>query len=119
MTGHPEGGDSLGAMPKTPRGWDRAASDDDGPTPLPIPSFASLRSPGRRSGVDDVLVPGRAPTRRVGPAGDRAVRPAEYRDLVLIALRLARRAAGIPERLLPGPLGAPWRRLRRLLDDPS
>jgi hypothetical protein len=105
-------------MPKTPlRGRDPDAPDGgEGRLPPPIPSFASLRSRSDRSGVD-VLVPGRAPTRPGLRAGDRPVRPAEYRDLVRIGVHVIRRAAAVQERLLPAPLRGPWRRLRRLLDD--
>ena len=106
-------------------------AEDDGPASPPIPSFASLRAPQRRTAMD-LLVPGLpaeapadTPPNPPSPPGSpnppgppeprRAPRPAEYGDLLRIGAHLARAVAGVPVRVVRWSLAEPVRVLRRLL----
>jgi hypothetical protein len=94
--------------------------DDEAPGAPAIPSFASLRSPHRRSALD-ALVPGSAaepdptPVPAPEPPVPAAPRPAEYADLLHFGARVARSAADASWRLARWSAGAPVRCLRRAL----
>ncbi|WP_448628543.1 DNA-directed RNA polymerase subunit alpha C-terminal domain-containing protein [Geodermatophilus sp. URMC 64] len=81
--------------------------EDEAPAAPPIPSFASLREPRRRSAVD-LLVPG-APPVAAEPSPPSppspAPRPAEYADLLRLAVRLVRWSVREPVRCLGRLLG--------------
>ncbi|MGY1671905.1 DNA-directed RNA polymerase subunit alpha C-terminal domain-containing protein [Geodermatophilus sp. SYSU D00710] len=110
------------------------AEEDGAPDAPEIPSFASLRDPRRRSGLD-LLVPGApapeqgtapgpqpeaeatpptsAPRRAARPAP--APRPAEYADLLRLGMRAARAAVTVPGRLALWSVRTQVDWLRRLL----
>ena len=67
-----------------------------------MPSFASLRDPGRRSAVD-ALFPAQRPPAPVAPASSR---PPEWADLLHLAAHLARWSLHVPVRGLRRLLGA-------------
>ncbi|MGY1605285.1 hypothetical protein [Geodermatophilus sp. SYSU D00815] len=97
-------------------------NETESPAAPPIPSFASLRDPRRRTPVD-VLVPARepdpepapAPVAPTRPATRPAPRPAEWADLLHLGVRVARASAAVPGRLLGWTAAAPGRCVRRLL----
>jgi hypothetical protein len=71
--------------------------EDDGPASPPIPSFASLRAPQRRSALDllvppaeDASHPVAAPAACAAPAPAAAPRTAEWGDLLLLGAHLGR-----------------------------
>jgi hypothetical protein len=104
---------------------------DDGPASPPIPSFASLRGPRRRSALD-LLVPEQPP--REEPAPERAAhetdpedpddgappvfarapRPAEWSDLAAFGARGVRAAARLHWRVTVWWVQAPARLVERL-----
>jgi hypothetical protein len=112
--------------------------EDESQTPPVIPSFASLRAPGRRSAMDwldpapppapavsaeappPTPRPPAAPSRPAAPrppAARRppaAPRPAEWPDLLWLGLRLARAAAGVPLHVALWSIRQPARGVRRL-----
>jgi hypothetical protein len=72
------------------------------PSPV-MPSFASLRDPGRRSAMD-ALFPVHAPPVRA-PAPPPAGRPPEWSDLLHLAAHVARWSLQVPVRGLLRLLG--------------
>ena len=74
--------------------------EDESQTPPVIPSFASLRAPGRRSAMDwldPAPAPVTAPARV--PAPPRAARPPEWPDLLRLGVHVARSLACVPGRV--------------------
>jgi hypothetical protein len=74
-------------------------SEADGPTAPRIPSFGSLRDPGRSA--LDVLMPPAHPA--AGPGRVAAVpapRPPDYADLVNLGRHVVRALAAVPARML-------------------
>jgi hypothetical protein len=99
-------------------------ADDGFPAAPPIPSFASLRAPQRRTALD-LLMPG-SPSEPTGPvessepSGPDPVpsarpRPAEYADLVALGLHVLRAASAVPVRLVRWSVCAPACSLQRML----
>jgi hypothetical protein len=95
--------------------------EEESPAAPAIPSFASLRTPRRRSAVD-LLVPGAppdAPPPAPAPAPARAAapaaRPAEYADLLRLGVCVLRTGVAVPGRVARWSLREPVRLLRRLL----
>jgi len=76
--------------------------DTDLPAGPVMPSFASLRDPGRRSAVD-ALFPAQPPP---APAAPVAPRPPEWSDLLHLAVHLTRWSLGLPVRGVRRLLGA-------------
>jgi hypothetical protein len=80
------------------------------PSPV-MPSFASLRDPGRRSAMDALFpmhappVPAAVPTPVAAPAPPPAVRPPEWSDLLHLAAHVARWSLQVPVRGLRRLLG--------------
>ncbi len=74
--------------------------DDESPSPLVMPSFASLRDPRRRTAVDLLVpaAPAETTARPARPAG--APRPPEWSDLWLLGMRLTQTALTVPGRLV-------------------
>jgi hypothetical protein len=73
--------------------------EDESQTPPVIPSFASLRAPGRRAGMDWLdPEPPSAPA-VAAPLPPRAPRPAEWPDLLRLGVRVARSLACLPGRV--------------------
>ena len=68
-----------------------------------MPSFASLRDPGRRSAMDALFPVHQPPV--PAPAPPPAVRPPEWSDLLHLAAHLARWSLEIPVRGLRRLLG--------------
>ena len=92
-------------------------AEDDGPASPPIPSFASLRAPQRRSALDLFVPPAAVPRAdvvpqavRVEPSAAAPARPAaattprtaEWGDLLLLGAHLGRCAARGLRALLRG-----------------
>jgi hypothetical protein len=75
--------------------------DTDRPAGPVMPSFASLRDPGRRTAVD-ALFPAQQPPAAVAAA---APRPPEWTDLLHLAAHLARWSLHVPVRGLRRLLG--------------
>ncbi|GAB3324417.1 hypothetical protein GCM10027451_48760 [Geodermatophilus aquaeductus] len=104
---------------------------DDGPASPPIPSFASLRGPRRRSALD-LLVPEQPPREEPAPARTaqqtdpedpddgappvfaRAPRPAEWSDLAAFGVRGVRAAARLHWRVTVWWVQTPARLVERL-----
>lgn len=121
-------------VPEPPGDGPSADAEDESPAAPPIPSFASLRSPQRRSALD-LLVPGPPPAEPApeepaagerGPAGPAREgapdeqpapvrpRPATYDDLQRLCAHLARAVLAVPGRALRWSVREPARCLRRL-----
>jgi hypothetical protein len=85
----------------TDRGGAVVPMDTDRPAGPVMPSFASLRDPGRHSALD-VLFPAQQPP---APTPPPAVRPPEWADLLHLAVHLARWSLQVPVRGLRRILG--------------
>jgi hypothetical protein len=85
---------------------DAPQAEQEAPVAPPIPSFASLRDPRRRSPLDVLAPPPAAPEPAAPPAAAPAPRPPDYADLLRLAVHLARWTAGLPVRGLRRLLGA-------------
>jgi hypothetical protein len=105
-------------------------ADEPSPAAPAIPSFDSLRATPRRSAADVLFLPpppappppAAAPQppppavpSGTGTAG--APRPAEYADLLRLAMWTVRAVVGVPGRLVSWSVRAPVRCLRRLVGD--
>jgi hypothetical protein len=90
-------------------------AEDESPAAPPIPSFASLRAPQRRTALD-LLMPG-APSEpsATGPVPSAGPRPAEYADLLALGVHVLRAAIAVPVRVMRWSVRAPAHSLRRLL----
>jgi hypothetical protein len=94
---------------------DPPQAEQGAPVAPPVPSFASLRDPRRRSPLDVLAPPPAAPEPAAPPAAAEpaapptaapAPRPPDYADLLRLAVHLARWTAGLPVRGLRRLLGA-------------
>jgi hypothetical protein len=104
---------SSGRPPERPGPPSAVRDDESSPDAPAIPSFASLRSPRRRTAVDALLT-GTPPARpeTALPAGPR---PAEYADLWRFGVRTARALAGVPWRVAGWSVRTPVACVGRLL----
>jgi hypothetical protein len=85
---------------------DAPQAEQGAPVAPPVPSFASLRDPRRRSPLDVLAPPPAAPEPAAPPAAAPTPRPPDYADLLRLAVHLARWTAGLPVRGLRRLLGA-------------
>ncbi|MDP9427798.1 MAG: hypothetical protein M3Q47_02475, partial [Actinomycetota bacterium] len=93
---------------------------EESPAAPPIPSFASLRDPRRRTTVD-LIAPATPPPATPPPADPPAAgpartapRPPDYADLWRLSVRVGSAVATLPVRLALYAVRLPIRRLRRL-----
>jgi len=119
----PEPAGRLPASPPLPE------EERESPAAPAIPSFASLRSPRRRTAVD-LIVPATPPPPHPPSATPRpeaprpqaprppAPRPPDYADLWRLGVRVGSAVATLPLRLTLHVVRAPVRRLRQLLTRP-
>jgi hypothetical protein len=114
----------------------RESDAEESPAAPPMPSFASLRAPQRRTALDLLVPAGRpeapepaaapeTPERSEQPGAsdppaDRPVpaagsRPPDYADLLALGVHVVRAAIAVPVRLVRWSVRAPVHSLRRLL----
>jgi hypothetical protein len=95
--------------------------EQESPAAPPIPSFASLRAPRRRTAMDllmpDPPAPAAAPVPARAPAPAPSPRPPEYADLLRLGVHVVRTLAGVPWRMARWSVREPVRHLRRLVEE--
>ena len=129
------GGAAGAADPDGGPGGDRGsgAAEEESPAAPPMPSFASLRAPQRRTALD-LLMPAEQPAApeqpevpeqpeapeppgppATGPAPAAGPRPPDYADLLALGVHVVRAAIAVPVRLARWSVRLPVHSLRRLL----
>jgi hypothetical protein len=90
-------------------------AEEESPDAPPIPSFASLRAPERRTALDLLMPEPPAEPAAPGPVPPAGPRPAEYADLLALGVHIVRVAMAVPVRLVRWSVRAPAHSLQRLL----
>jgi hypothetical protein len=110
--------DADGGQRPSPRtGPEPVPGQEEWPAAPVMPSFDSLRGPRRRSAVDLLLPELRPGPSATEPAAPVVPRPAEYADLLFLAVRGIRGMAVVPWRVARWMSRGPVSCLRRLLGD--